>query len=404
MPAPISRSLALQLLLETVAPGEPVRFAPAEAIGLVAATDITAGCDVPETACSVRDGYALRSADAKKAGSMRPVKLLVKQCIRAESTAPDPVGSGEAARVLTGGTIPPDADCVLAEEDVETDGDMILVTTPVRPGWFIRPMGGEIGAGAVITHGGRAISPQAAAVMTRTRLSLVEAHPRPVAKVLALGSELAAPDGTDCEGRFPADNLVLVGGLLKQGGAQVAETDVLPDEKTRLVEILSRSDLPDLVITSGGTGNSERDFARSGALMSGFDILFNTVDMRPGRNVFAARRDETLLFCLPGPPAAVFTCFHALILPVIRRLRGLPDPEKPIKARFTQGISARPGPEWLVQCELAVDGAHITATPLAGKEMPPMLGMGRALGLAALRGGNSLLPGDEAELLTAFFE
>ena len=402
MPAPVSRRKALQLLMDSTAPLEAIVRAPGHAIGLVAALDIEAGCDVPETACSVRDGYTLRSADAAKAGSMRPVRLAVKQCIRAESTNPDPIGPGETARVLTGGTVPPGADCVLAEEDVEADGDDILVTSSVRQGWFIRPVGGEISAGTVITPRGRLITPQAAAVMTRTRLPHVSVHPRPKARLIALGSELADPEVPEAA-RFPADNLVLTSGLLEQSGAVVTATSVLPDNKARLVEVLSRTDLPDLVVTTGGTGNSERDFAHSGALMSGFDILFDTVDMRPGRNLFAARRGKTLLFGLPGPPAAVFTCFHALILPVVRKLRGLPAQDGPIKARFTQGLNARPGSEWLVQCELAVDGSQITATPLAGKAVPPMLGMGRAMGLAVIKGGTSMLPGDEAEILTTLF-
>ncbi|MBG0790347.1 MAG: molybdopterin molybdotransferase MoeA [Desulfovibrionaceae bacterium] len=400
---PVSRPQALRLLLEAAAPLDAVFLAPAEAVGLAAAVDVAAGCDVPETACSVRDGFALRSEDAAGTRSMRPARLAVRQCIRAESVAPAPVGRGEAARVLTGGTLPPGADCVLAEEDVEVRGEEILVSAPVRPGWFVRPVGGEIAAGTVVTPRGRIITPQAAAVMTRTRLSGVAVHPRPTARVMALGSELAAPGEASAD-RFPADNLVLAGGLLRQAGAVVSEASVLPDDKNRLVDILSRPDLPDLVITTGGTGNSERDFARTGALAGGFEILFDTVDMRPGRNLFAARRGATLLFGLPGPPAAVFTCFHALILPAVRRLRGLPDPEGPITARFTRGINARPGPEWLIQCELSVNGSRITALPLAGKEVPPMLGMGKALGLAVISGGATVMPGDEAEILTTLFE
>ena len=306
MPAPVSRLHALRLLMEAAAPLDAVSRPPAEAVGLAAAADVAAGCDVPETACSLRDGFALRSADTAGTGSMRPARLAVNQLIRAESVNPDPVGPGEAARVLTGGTVPPGADCVLAEEDVDIQDGVILVTAPVRPGWFIRPVGGEIAADTVVTRQGRVITPQAAAVMARTRLSRVPVHPRPTARVLALGSELVAP-GEACVNRFPADNLILASGLLEQSGAAVDSATVLPDVEARLTDVLSQPDLPDLMITTGGTGNSERDFARAGALAGGFDILFDTVDMRPGRNLFAARRGTTLLFGLPGPPAAVFT-------------------------------------------------------------------------------------------------
>lgn len=399
MPDPISRLEALRLLADAVVPRQAVARVPADAVGLAAARDIKAGCDVPETACSVRDGYALRSADVAEADPVRPVRLAVGQLIRAESENPAPLGPGQAARVLTGGTMPPGADCAVAEEDVEIGEGHIRVTAPARPGWFVRPEGGEIGAGAVIVPAGGEITTQAAAVMTRTRLETVPVYPRPTAICLALGSELAAP-GEPCGARFPADNLVLASGLLEKAGAEVAGVAVVPDERSRLVAALSRPDLPNLVVTSGGTGRSERDFARAGARQSGFDILFDTVDMRPGRNVFAALRGRTLLFGLPGPPAAVFTCLHALIAPTVRAMRGLARREERLAARFTKGLNARPGSEWLVQCELAMDGATLTATPLAGKDVPPMFGMGRADGLAVLPGGVSLLPGDEAEILT----
>ena len=104
-----------------------------------------------------------------------------------------------------------------------------------------------------------------------------------------------------------------------------------------------------------------------------------------------------------GPPAAVFACFHAIILPIIRRLRGLPDQTEPIMARFDQGVSARPGSEWLVQCALSFKGSGLIATPFVGKEVPPMLGMAKAHGLAVIQGGDAILPGGETEILSTRF-
>ncbi|MCJ2166040.1 MULTISPECIES: molybdopterin molybdotransferase MoeA [unclassified Pseudodesulfovibrio] len=404
MHTPISRQRAVQELLRIARPLKSEAISPMDGVGLVAAHDVKALCNVPEHACSVRDGYALRAEDVKLAGTMKPVRLAVGECIRAESTAPGRVGKGQTARVLTGGPIPPGADAVLAEEDVETENGDILVRTPVRSGWFVRAVGGEIRKETIITETGRIISPQAAAVMTRTRVSSVLAHPRPQARILALGSELAAP-GCEEHGmaRFPADNLILLRGLFEQSGAMVIKTGVMPDDENRLVKTLSATDLPDLVVTTGGTGNSERDFTRMAAQESGFTPIFSRIDIRPGRNMVAAVRGNTLLFCLPGPPAAVHACYHAVILPVVRRLRGLPDREQPLKARFTKGINVHPGSEWMVQCELNIQGSAITATPFAGKEVPPMFGLGRAHGLAVLQSGDSILRGEETEILTTLF-
>lgn len=403
MPTPISRRKAVGELLALTRPTTHATLAPVDAVGLAVAQDAATLCDVPERACSVRDGYAVRSADVADAAPLRPVRLTVGECIRAESADPALVAEGTAARVLTGGPLPPGADAVLAEEDVEADGGAILVRDPARQGWYVRRAGGEIPSGTVVAGAGTVITPQAAAVMTRTRVIGVRAHPRPLARILALGSELAAPGGRETgSARFPADNLILLRGLFDRAGADVERTGVIPDNRDRLVETLSGA-LPEIAVTTGGTGNSERDFAFEAALQAGFAEVFKRIDIRPGRNMFAARRDRTLLFGLPGPPAAVHACFHAVILPVIRRLRGLPDRTEPIRAKFTQPINARPGSEWLVQCELALNGSTLSATPYAGKAVPPMFGLSQAHGLAVLQGGATLAPGDETEILTTFF-
>lgn len=402
----ISRDRALRRLSKTARLQEAVATSPFEAIGLVASHNICAFCDVPEAACSVRDGFAVRTVDIEKAAATRPVTLPVTQVVRAESREAFPVDPGCAARVLTGGMVPQYADAVLAEEDVEVDGDSILVRAPVRPGWFVRAAGGEIEKGSIITRKGEVITSQAAAVMIRTRVTSIHAHPMPTVRVIALGSELSDPCcGEGCDtARFPADNLVLTSGLLKQSGAEVVQAGVLPDSETQLVETLSAAELPDVIITTGGTGRSERDFARMGAQDAGFETIFDHVDLRPGRNMFAAHKNNTILFGLPGPPSAVFACYHAIILPFIRRLRGVAERATPLTARVKNGISARPGGQWVVLTTLQHACGELVATPLTSKDMPPMLAIGKAHGVALISGGDSILPEGEVEIASVLYE
>lgn len=402
----VSRIQAIRRISRVLQPVKSILRSPHEAVGLIASHNVTAHCDVPEKACSLRDGYALRTEDIEKSSAMSPVRLAVTQVVRAESLETEPVISGTAARVLTGGMVPEGADCVLAEEDVEyvsdEEGEGVLVRTPVRSGWFVRPAGGEIKRESIILRAGEIVTPQAAAVMIRTRVNGIHIRPHPEARVIAMGSELSDPTG-QCEdsgtGRFPADNLVLTAGLLKQSGVDVVESGVLPDIKDRVVETLSAVDLPDIVITTGGTGRSERDFARISAQDAGFEILFNRVDIRPGRNMFAARRGDTLLFGLPGPPSAVFACYHAVVLPIIRNLCGVAD-TAPLLASMESGVSARPEGEWVALCRLEHKEGMLSARSLSGKDVLPMHAMGLANGVILLNGGDSILPGGTAEVVT----
>jgi len=402
--ARITRSRAVRRLLDHVAPVEPALVAPAEAVGLAAAKDLAATADVPGRATSLRDGYAVRVEDIEGA-DRAPRRLAVTRTVRAEAHEGGTVAPGEAVRVLTGGLVPHGADAVLAEEDVtELDG-AIEVNEPARPGWFVRPPGGEVPAGAAVVPAGTVITPQAAAVLMRTGSRTLAVHPAPRVRAWALGSELADPADPHppATARFAADNLVLVGGLLRRAGAEVIETGVLPDDPAEVAAALS-AELPDLVVTSGGTGRSERDFALQSAEAAGFTILFNGVDMRPGRNVFGAVRGRTLLLGLPGPPAAVFACLHGIVLPLVRRLRGLAEPEEPLTARVDQGFSVRPGSEWVVPVTLRRHGPELVAVPLIDKSLPPLLAVSLAHGAALLEGGQGLLPGDSVPVISASLE
>jgi len=402
--ARITRSRAVLRLLDHAAPARPALIAPAEAVGLAAAADLSALADVPGRASSLRDGYAVRTKDIEGA-DRAPRRLAVSRTVCAESRDGGTIAPGEAVRVLTGGLVPHGADAVLAEEDVAVLDGAIEVREPARPGWFVRPPGGEVPAGAAVVPAGAVVTPQAAAVLMRAGVSALAVHPAPKVRALALGSELADPADPHppATARFAADNLVLVGGLLRRAGAEVVETGVLPDDPAVVTEVLS-AELPDLVVTSGGTGRSERDFALQSAEAAGFTVLFNGVDMRPGRNVFGAVRGRTLLLGLPGPPAAVFACLHGVALPLLRRLRGLAEAAEPLTARVEQGFSVRPGSEWVVPVTLRRQGPELIAAPLIDKSLPPLLAVALAHGAALLEGGQGILPGDSVPIVGAFLE
>ena len=401
-----SRRLALQRLVEFAGPGEPVSVRPHEGVGLVLAETARAACAVPEAACSLRDGYAVRWEDVRAASAASPVRLTIAQTVHAESAPTSSLGPGECARILTGGRLPAGGDAVAPEEDVTQgdatkDGGTILVQQPLRPSCFVRATGDEIEQGAAVINAREVVTPQAAAVLARSRAAAIRVFPRPTASVLALGSELFDPfDATPSsdETRFPADNLVLLSGLLEKGGVEVRSAHILPDVRDLLTTALTVDDLPDVVITTGGTGRSERDFARSGAERAGFEMVVDHVDIRPGWNMFVARRDGTLLFCLPGPPAAGFACFHAVILPTLRRLRGAPEPLTPAMARLTSGLSAKPGGEWLVPVELRWAGSVREASPMV-RDLPAMLAMARADALAVIPPSSAISAGEDVEIL-----
>src|SRR6476646_5571805 len=87
------------------------------------ARDLAAKRTQPPQAMSAMDGYAVRATDAADLSA----RLKVIGEVAAGRPFERPVGSGEAARIFTGGVIPDGADAVVIQEDTVTeDGDITI--------------------------------------------------------------------------------------------------------------------------------------------------------------------------------------------------------------------------------------------------------------------------------------
>src|SRR5262245_58167932 len=107
---------ALAIVLDHARPLAP-RLDPLSPalLNRVLATDLIARHDSPPFDKSLRDGYAVRSANY---GS----ELIVIEETPAGSMPKLAVGRGECSRIFTGAPIPDGADAVVMQEDVEVGG------------------------------------------------------------------------------------------------------------------------------------------------------------------------------------------------------------------------------------------------------------------------------------------
>src|SRR5205807_7049992 len=83
-----------------------------QAHGRVLAADLAALRTQPPAAVSAMDGYAVRAADVGSA----PARLKLIGEVAAGHPFDHPVGAGEAARIFTGGVVPPGADTIVIQE------------------------------------------------------------------------------------------------------------------------------------------------------------------------------------------------------------------------------------------------------------------------------------------------
>lgn len=384
-PERISRDAALERIRHHIRDNPPAAFDVnlLEGLGLVCAQDLFAAHATPAEARSSVDGYALNSAATREATADAPAVFRVEGELRPSTPAPsEPLPEGCAAMILTGGPLPPGADCVLPSEDAALDGRNLLVGRPLSAQEHVRAPGSDLKAGTRLVRRGEDLTPPVLAALAVSGVQKARAFRPPRTLVLALGNELCGLNETPAPGHMQADNLLLAAGLMRLRSVPEVFADPCANSLDAIAHRLNAQDFQ-CIITTGGTGPGERDFIRQAALEAGFTPLFHSLTLTPGKSMFAATRGGALLFALPGTPWAVFALLHALVLPAVCWLRGrtLPVPG-PVLARPSVAIKpAQLGWERLVPCTISALGAELQAQPLLDRSRESRLDMLQAQGL-----------------------
>jgi molybdopterin molybdotransferase len=371
----------------------------ARALGRVLAEDVAMDHDVPPFTRATMDGYAVRSADARAA----PASLRVVGVVTAGSSLGRAVGPGEAARITTGAPLPAGADAVVAVERTRlpSGGDgPVEVLEPARASQNVAFAGEQARTAEVVARAGTRVSPGTVGVLgVAGRAEVVVAAPPRVA-ILCTGDELV-PVGTrpgpsqirDSNGYALAAQVASAGGAPAYAGAVRDDVDAL----SRAVrDALASSDF---VCLSGGVSMGERDFVPAVLEGAGVERLFHRWAVKPGGPLWAGRRGGTLVFGLPGNPAATFVGFEVLVVPALRARLGLPFAARRTVPATWAGAAPRPiDRRQYVPVALERDASGLRARPVRWKGSGDPFGLAAADALAVVHEGAPVAGPDPAQV------
>ena len=198
----------------------------------VAARDVNSSVDLPPFDNSAMDGYAVRAADVASAKAGAPVTLVLVGKVAAGEGSVGEVQPGQCVRVFTGSMLPPGADAVVMQEDVQADEQPLArvhVLNAVKPWENVRFRGEDVKCGAVLVRAGERLSPGRIGLLAAAGVSTVEVLRRPVIGLLATGSELVEPGGVLTPGKIYESNRAALEPLLARSGAVVRVYPLVPD-------------------------------------------------------------------------------------------------------------------------------------------------------------------------------
>lgn len=322
----ITYNEALQLFLNhaRVAVGtETVPTLYAE--GRVLAEDVVSSIDVPAWDNSQMDGYAVRSADLSGASPETPVDLVVSQRIPAGS-AGTVLEAGTVARIFTGAPVPPEADAVVAQEDVTVNADgSVRFTQPAPSGAWIRRRACDIAGGSIVAEAGRVLEPAVLGLVASVGCGYVKVYRHLRVGVFFSGSELVAPGEPLPEGGIYNSNRYTLRALLKRLDCEVYDLGGVPDTLEATRNAFERAaKTADVIISSGGMSVGEEDHVKPAVESLGRIDMWR-VALKPGKPVALGEVMGKPFIGLPGNPVSTFVTFLLLARPYLLKLQGRRD-------------------------------------------------------------------------------
>jgi putative molybdopterin biosynthesis protein len=375
----------------------------AAALGYPLARDIVAEIDVPPFDRSNVDGFAVRSPDLASASEASPVRFVLNDEVIACGTAPSrPVLAGTATSIATGGPLPRGADAIVMVEHTHPVGiSAIEIRRAASPGQFVSYAGSDIARGEAVLRAGTVIGSREIGMCAACGIAQVSVVRRPRVTVISTGDELVQPGEMLRPAAIHDTNGAIVSAAINENGGEAVFLGAIADDEEQLEAAMRKALLTsDMLVLSGGTSKGAGDVShRIIARLGKPGIIAHGVALKPGKPLCLAVCEGKPVVILPGFPTSAMFTFHDMIVPVLRRMAGLPPrSDAKVTAKVPVRIASELGRTEFVMVSLVEGTEGLIAYP-SGKGSGAITSFAQADGFLKIDAlADQMAAGSEAEV------
>jgi molybdopterin molybdotransferase len=343
----------------------------AACLGRVMAQSVLASEAVPGFRAAILDGYAV--ADAMPPEPGRRWRVVGRSA--AGTPYPQRLGDGETVRILTGAPLPEGAARVLAQEQVEVQGEWLLLTEAVGPEPWIRAADEEAAPGQVLVEAGQRLGPADLGRLAGCGVVLLPVAARPRIGLLISGDELVRAGARRGPGEIWDSNGTLLEALFARLGYPLTLRLQVADRPERLAAAFDQLAAGcDLVVSTGGVSAGDSDWIRP-LLAERGTVAFWKLFLRPGRPFAFGSLAGLPFFGLPGNPVAAAITALQLVLPALQALEGGDAVGlRRLRVRLAAPLRRRPGRPELARARLAFAPDGLPLALLEGSQASSRIG------------------------------
>jgi molybdopterin molybdotransferase len=278
--------------------------------------DVVSPINMPPFRQSAMDGYALYLHDENTYTVVGEIKA---------GDAHQPILKiGEAVRIFTGAPVPDTANAVVMQEKTSVENNILQITSQVLIGENIRSLGEQVLKGQTALRKGTLLTPAAIAFLKSLGIIEVNVFKKPTVAVVVTGNELIEAGQNLAYGQVYESNATMLITALNGLGFQSVSTYKVDDDYNKTVSLLDQIiSIHDVVIVSGGISVGDYDFVGKALKELHIEQLFYQVNQKPGKPLYFGKKDDKIIFALPGNPAAALSCFYVYVYPALQNMCGV---------------------------------------------------------------------------------
>ena len=326
-----------------------------ESLGYVLAEDIITDHNSPAFPTSAMDGYAFKHEDITLG------RLKIASINPAGSDKKEEVLGGSCIKTFTGSLMPQGADTLIPIENVEVEGDEIIIKEEVPYGFAVREVGENYAQGQKLIPQGTMIDFPQIGVMASLNVVTPLVYEKPTVAILSTGSELLELGETqtnDAQIRS-SNNYILEAITAKYGGRALQMGCVKDDKQSIMNAVASALEQSDIVVTTGGVSVGDFDFVKDVIAELGAEVLFKGVRIKPGQHIMVARKEDKFIVGLPGFAYSSTVTALLYLLPLIAKLQEGKCALHKVKAILDEPFNKRAKKAEFTACNLnLIDGKY----------------------------------------------
>ena len=321
-----------------------------DALGYVLAEDVVADHNSPEFPTSAMDGYALDYDDLAMG------RLKIASINPAGSALKEKVIGGTCIKTFTGSLMPQGADTLIPIENVEVDGEEIIIKEEVPQGFSVREVGENYSKGQLLIAKGTKIDFPQIGVMASLNIVSPLVYEKPTVSILSTGSELLELGETQTsDAQIRSSNNYILEAIVKKYDGLPLQLGCIKDDKENIKNaVASALEKSDIVVTTGGVSVGDFDFVKDVIAELGCDIVFKGVRVKPGQHIMVARKGDKFIVGLPGFAYSSTVTTLLYVVPLIEKLQKGKCSIRLIKAKLKEPFIKRAKKAEFAACNVSL--------------------------------------------------